>query len=84
MQEVIRNAGPTTLTETATETDQTTTETEMNLRSSLLLLVAAALVSCDKKRVFDEYHAVGKSWDKDSVVSFELPKLDTKNNTTCF
>lgn len=57
----------------------------MNLRSSLLLfLIAVALVSCDKKRVFDEYHAVGKSWDKDSVVSFELPKLDTKKQYNLF
>ncbi len=57
----------------------------MNLRSSLLLFaIAVALVSCDKKRVFDEYHAVGKSWDKDSVVRFELPKLDTKKQYNLF
>jgi gliding motility-associated lipoprotein GldH len=57
----------------------------MNLkRSFLLLLIAVAIVSCDKKRVFDEYHSVGKSWDKDSVVSFELPKLDTKKQYNLF
>jgi hypothetical protein len=32
------------------------------------------LVSCDKKRVFDEYKSVGKGWHKDSIVSFDLPK----------
>jgi len=35
------------------------------------------LVSCDKKRVFDEYKSVGKSWHKDTIVSFDLPKIDT-------
>jgi hypothetical protein len=35
-------------------------------------------LSCDKKRVFDEYKSVGsKSWHKDSIVSFDLPKIDT-------
>ena len=41
---------------------------------SLLLLVT----SCDKKRIFDEYKSVGNAWHKDSVVAFELPKLDPK------
>jgi len=50
----------------------------MNLKSSLLFFaIAILLVSCDKKRVFDEYKSVGKSWNKDSIVSFELPKIDT-------
>ena len=35
-----------------------------------------ALVSCDKNRVFDEYKSVGSSWNKDSIVSFELPQLE--------
>lgn len=51
----------------------------MNLRNSVILLLATLLlVSCDEKRVFDEYQSVGKSWHKDSIVSFELPKLDSK------
>lgn len=50
----------------------------MSLRSSLLcFLVVILLASCDKKRVFDEYKSVGKAWNKDSIVSFELPKIDT-------
>lgn len=57
----------------------------MSLRSSFaLLLIAVALVSCDKKRVFDEYHSVGKSWNKDTIVSFELPKLDAKKQYNLF
>jgi gliding motility-associated lipoprotein GldH len=38
------------------------------------------LFSCDKKRAFDEYKSVGKSWNKDSIVSFDLPKLDSKKS----
>lgn len=49
----------------------------MILRNSLLLfLVTLLLFSCDKKRVFDEYKSVGKGWNKDSIVSFDLPKVD--------
>ena len=51
----------------------------MNLRNSLtLLLVTLLLFSCDKKRVFDEYKSVGNSWHKDSIVTFDLPILDSK------
>ena len=42
------------------------------------------LFSCDKKRVFDEYKSVGKSWNKDSIVSFDLPKLDPKKQYNLF
>jgi len=35
------------------------------------------LISCDKKRVFDEYKSVGNAWNKKTIVSFDLPKLDT-------
>jgi len=57
----------------------------MSLKNSFLYFLAALalcfassllLVSCDKKRVFDEYHAVGKGWNKDTIVRFDLPKLD--------
>ena len=51
----------------------------LRLRNSfILLLVAVLLFSCDEKRVFDEYQSVGKEWHKDSVVTFELPSLDSK------
>lgn len=45
--------------------------------SILFLIITLSLVSCDKKRVFDEYKSVGKAWHKDSIVSFDLPKIDT-------
>lgn len=49
----------------------------MMLRVSIVFLIMFSLVSCDKKRVFDQYHSVGKSWHQDSIVSFELTKIDT-------
>lgn len=49
----------------------------MKIKNSLLLLLLAILiVSCDKKRVFDEYKSVGNSWHKDSTVTFDLPQFD--------
>lgn len=43
-----------------------------------------ALVSCDKNRVFDEYKSVGSSWNKDSIVSFELPQLEAAKKYNLF
>jgi gliding motility-associated lipoprotein GldH len=51
--------------------------TAMNLKRSIWLLSALALCSCDKTRVFDTYKSVGGNWNKDSIVSFELPEMDT-------
>jgi len=57
----------------------------MSLRNSLLLfMVVLSLFSCDKKRVFDEYKSVGKGWNKDSIVSFDLPELDVKKQYNLF
>ena len=51
----------------------------MKIKNSILfILVLFLIISCDKKRVFDEYKSVGKTWNKDSIVTFELPKLDPK------
>jgi len=51
----------------------------MKIKISILFLLVLILVtSCDKKRVFDQYKSVGKEWHKDSVVTFNLPKLDSK------
>lgn len=57
----------------------------MNLKSSILfILIAVLLCSCDKKRVFDEYKSVGKAWNKNTVVDFNLPKLDTTKKYNLF
>lgn len=51
----------------------------MKIKSSILfILIFFSLISCDKKRVFDEYKSMGESWHKDSIVSFDLPQLDPK------
>jgi len=52
--------------------------------SALLLLVAILLFSCDKKRVFDEYKSVGNAWHKDSIVTFNLPELDSTKRYNLF
>lgn len=57
----------------------------MSLKSSFLFVIVAILfISCDKKRVFDEYKAVGKSWDKDSIVTFTLPEIDSTKQYNLF
>ncbi|MEO5776341.1 MAG: gliding motility lipoprotein GldH [Flavobacterium sp.] len=51
----------------------------MKIKNSILfILILLLVISCDKKRVFDQYKSVGKTWHKDSIVTFELPKLDPK------
>ncbi len=57
----------------------------MRIRNSaLLILVVTLFFSCDKKRVFDEYKSVGTAWNKDSIVSFDLPKLDSTKRYNLF
>jgi gliding motility-associated lipoprotein GldH len=51
----------------------------MKIKNSFIIICLCLLViSCDKERVFDEYKSVGNSWHKDSIITFELPKLDSK------
>ncbi|PXY44430.1 gliding motility lipoprotein GldH [Flavobacterium hydrophilum] len=52
--------------------------------SGILLLAAILLFSCDKKRVFDEYKSVGSAWHKDSIVTFDLPVLDSTKRYNLF
>lgn len=42
-----------------------------------IVMVLAVMASCDKKQVFDQYEKVGKSWHKDSIVSFKFELKDT-------
>lgn len=50
----------------------------MSLRTSLIAVAIAALsLSCDDKRVFDEYKSVGTAWHKDSIISFTFTQDDT-------
>jgi gliding motility-associated lipoprotein GldH len=51
----------------------------MRLKNSILFIVILVIiVSCDKRSVFDDYKSVGNAWHKDSIVTFELPQLDSK------
>ncbi|PXY40027.1 gliding motility lipoprotein GldH [Flavobacterium cheongpyeongense] len=52
--------------------------------SGILFLAAILLFSCDKKRVFDEYKSVGSAWHKDSIVTFDLPVLDSTKRYNLF
>jgi gliding motility-associated lipoprotein GldH len=57
----------------------------MRIKNSAFLLLAVILFfSCDKKRVFDEYKSVGSAWHKDSVVTFDIPELDTTKRYNLF
>ena len=57
----------------------------MRIKNSVLLLIVVFLFfSCDKKRVFDEYKSMGNTWNKDSIVTFELPVLDSTKNYNLF
>jgi gliding motility-associated lipoprotein GldH len=57
----------------------------MNLKSSLLFIfIAGLLLSCDKKRVFDEYQSIGGVWNFKKEVVFELPKIDTLKKYNLF
>lgn len=47
-------------------------------------MAAILLFSCDKKRVFDEYKSVGSAWHKDSIVTFDLPVLDSTKRYDLF
>ena len=50
----------------------------MKIKSSFLfILIIFSIISCDKKRVFDDYKSVGNAWIKDSIVEFDFKQEDT-------
>jgi gliding motility-associated lipoprotein GldH len=55
----------------------------MRIRHSIFFIIILIL-SCDKKRVFDEYKSVGTAWNKDSIVTFNLPELDSAKRYDLF
>jgi len=54
--------------------------------NSLLFILAFSLVfvSCDSKRVFDEYKSVPNKWHKDSIISFKINPPDSTNAYNLF
>jgi gliding motility-associated lipoprotein GldH len=87
----VRKASPDSPTSNGLQAIKTGTGTTMatgigmSLRtSSLFLLALILLVSCDEKRVFDQYKSVGDAWHKDSIVSFDLPEMDPAKTYNLF
>lgn len=46
-----------------------------NLLPALLLVIL--LWSCDSNRVYDEYESLPGGWNKDSIITFSLPEMDS-------
>lgn len=55
------------------------------VRNSIVAIgLVLLLVSCDKKRVFDEYKSINGKWNKDSIVSFSFDQKDTVSKYNLF
>lgn len=57
------------------------------LRSNIILVVLVfsfICVSCDSKRVYDEYKSVPNKWNKDSIISFKINPPDSLNQYNLF
>lgn len=55
------------------------------MRNSIVALgLVLLLVSCDKKRVFDEYKSIDGKWNRDSIVSFSFDQKDTVSKYNLF
>lgn len=50
----------------------------------ILIIVSACLISCDEKRVFDEYRSIPNKWNKDSIITFNLQNIDSVQNYNLF
>jgi gliding motility-associated lipoprotein GldH len=62
-----------------------TPKTKMKVQINLVLLILGVLLtSCDKKAVFDQYKSVSNAWHKDSIVRFDLPKMDPSKKYNLF
>lgn len=50
----------------------------MKTKNSLILFfILTFVLSCDKKRIFDQYQFIGNFWDKDTIISFSFYQEDT-------
>jgi len=55
------------------------------VRNSIVAMgLVLLLVSCDKKRVFDEYKSINGKWNRDSIVSFSFDQKDTVSKYNLF
>lgn len=50
----------------------------------VLLIVGMLFWSCDESRVYDEYESTPGAWNKDSIIAFNLPKIDSLESYNLF
>ncbi len=50
----------------------------------VILLTGIFLYSCDSNRVYDEYKSIPDTWHKDSILTFNLPEMDSVQNYNLF
>ncbi|HET8886875.1 MAG TPA: gliding motility lipoprotein GldH [Salinimicrobium sp.] len=50
----------------------------------LLLLGIGVFISCDSKRVYDEYESFPEGWAKDSLATFQIKNIDTTGTYNIF
>lgn len=43
----------------------------------LLVILGCLVLSCDSNRVYDEYQTIPSTWNKDSIVTFNLKTIDS-------
>jgi len=43
----------------------------------LLAILGCLVLSCDSNRVYDEYQTIPSTWNKDSIVTFNLKTIDS-------
>lgn len=49
-----------------------------------IFVCCLVLISCDQERVYDRYESLPNSWNRDSVISFEINAPDTLNTYNLF
>jgi gliding motility-associated lipoprotein GldH len=62
-------------------------KTQKIMRNKVLFLVlvfSLLMVSCDSKRIYDDYKSVPDEWNKDSIMSFKIHPPDSINPYNLF
>lgn len=49
-----------------------------------VIIVGLFLLACDSNRVYDEYQSLPHGWNKDSIITFNLPVMDSVSNYNLF
>lgn len=47
-------------------------------------MLGICLWSCDSDRIYDEYETIPDAWNKDSVITFNLPQIDSLQSYNLF